>query len=65
MANAPITLRAPQEVPIVDPQTGKVTRQWMSFFNQLANAIVQGPASSTVTDGAAVLWDGPSGRLVK
>lgn len=50
--------------PVIDRQTGLVTRPWYTFFQQLATTVVQGPIAPVV-DGDPVVWDGTTGRLVK
>ena len=51
--------------PVIDPQTGIMTRPWFVFLEKLSQLAVQGPAFGSVTSGNAVKWDGTTGRLVK
>lgn len=48
----------PQQVPIVDPATGKVTMPWYQYLARLSGAI--GPSPTANEDAALLaLWNEP------
>lgn len=68
MAGSPKTLRLPAGRPL--DADGHWTPGMVNFFNELALTFVQAPVDANgkrvaVTNGAAVIFDGTSGRVVK